>query len=204
MGSSCACGFNIIFKSLFIIIIIIIIIFQLVNSIHFSASQMHRYTLCAQILLQFYSDLFESLQIFFSGAEDMHVVLTYSSNHYLLLLLLLLLLLFNLWTQSFFCISIAMLYFMCAPPLTFLIHFFESLQIFIHALKMCMWFKHYRQTIFIYFLSYFSGCELRHFSASQMHRCTLCAQLILQFYSDLFESCRYLFMGWRCASGFKY
>ena len=31
-------------------------------------------TLCAQLLLQFYADSFETLQMFLSWSEDMHVV----------------------------------------------------------------------------------------------------------------------------------
>ena len=36
-------------------------------------------TLCAQLLLQFYTDQFETLQALLSGSVDVHVVLALSS-----------------------------------------------------------------------------------------------------------------------------
>ena len=40
-------------------------------------------TLCAQLLLQFYADSFETLQMFLSWSEDMHVVWILSSDYFL-------------------------------------------------------------------------------------------------------------------------
>ena len=142
MGSSCACGFNIIFKSLFIIIIIIIIIFQLVNSIHFSASQIQSCTLSAQILLQFYSDRFESLQIFCSGAEDMHVVLTYSSNHYLLLVLVLFFFIIIQLVNSVIFLHLICNVLLCVRNSSYSLNpiVLKVCRYFVHGLKLCMWF----------------------------------------------------------------
>ena len=39
-------------------------------------------TLCAQLLLQFYADFFETLQMFLSWSEDMHVVWILSSDYF--------------------------------------------------------------------------------------------------------------------------
>ena len=39
--------------------------------------------LCAQLLLQFYADYFETLQMFLSWSEDMHVVWILSSDYIL-------------------------------------------------------------------------------------------------------------------------
>ena len=39
-------------------------------------------TLCAQLLLQFYADSFETLQMFLSWSEDMHVVWILSSDYF--------------------------------------------------------------------------------------------------------------------------
>ena len=44
-------------------------------------------TLCAQLLLQFYANLFQTLQVFLSWSEDMHVVWKYSSDHFFSLLI---------------------------------------------------------------------------------------------------------------------
>ena len=40
-------------------------------------------TLCAQLLLQFYIDSFETSQVFCTWSEDMHVVWIYSSDYFL-------------------------------------------------------------------------------------------------------------------------
>ena len=40
-------------------------------------------TLCAQLLLQFYIDSFETSQVFCTWPEDMHVVWIYSSDYFL-------------------------------------------------------------------------------------------------------------------------
>ena len=42
-------------------------------------------TLCAQLLLQFYIDSFETSQVFCTWSEDMHVVWIYSSDYFLTL-----------------------------------------------------------------------------------------------------------------------
>ena len=42
-------------------------------------------TLCAQLLLQFYVDPFETLPVFLSWSEDVHVVWILSSDYFLLL-----------------------------------------------------------------------------------------------------------------------
>ena len=44
-------------------------------------------TLCAQLLLQFYADLFETLQMFLSWSEDMHVLWILSCDYFLSLFL---------------------------------------------------------------------------------------------------------------------
>ena len=42
-------------------------------------------TLCAQLLLQFYIDSFETSQVFCTWSEDMHVLWIYSSDYFLTL-----------------------------------------------------------------------------------------------------------------------
>ena len=42
-------------------------------------------TLCAQLLLQFYIDSFETSQVFCTWSEDMHVIWIYSSDYFLTL-----------------------------------------------------------------------------------------------------------------------
>ena len=44
---------------------------------------MPRTGLWAQLLLQFYTKLFEILQVFLSWSEDVHVLLGLSSHHFL-------------------------------------------------------------------------------------------------------------------------
>ena len=58
--------------------------FQFVNLVYFSPSQTQwEVTLWAQILLQFYSDLFETLQMFCTWSEDMLMVWAVSSFFWL-------------------------------------------------------------------------------------------------------------------------
>ena len=81
-------------------------------------------TLCAQLLLQFYADSFETSQMFLSWSEDMHVVWRY-------------------YPEIIFC------------------HFFRNLNLVIFR---------------------------RFYSQSEKIVGTLCAQLLLQFYIDSFET----------------
>ena len=43
--------------------------------------------LCTQLLLQFYVNRFQTLQVFLSWSEDMHVVWIYSSDQFFSLLI---------------------------------------------------------------------------------------------------------------------
>ena len=78
-------------------------------------------TLCAQLLLQFYIDSFETSQVFCTWSEDMHVVWIYSSDYFLTLfrqlnLAIFLTFLLSKWMDSG--------YLVCASPPTVLYWFF--------------------------------------------------------------------------------
>ena len=68
---------------------------------------------------------------------------------------------------------------------------------------MCMWFWYYLQIIICYF---FRILNLVIFEVGILSKGidsgTLCAQLLLQFYADPFETLRVFVVVWRCACGF--
>ena len=59
---------------------------------------------------------------------------------------------------------------------------------FLHSMRMCMWFGY---NLDFFFLDFFPHCGLSHFSpsiCSQWVHCTLWSQLLIQFYTSLFET----------------
>ena len=60
---------------------------------------------------------------------------------------------------------------------------------FCHGLKICMWFGYYPEIIFCHFFSNLNLVIFRRFYyQSEKIVGTLCAQLLLQFYIDSFET----------------
>ena len=54
-----------------------------IPSVHLSVIPQEVGTLCMELLLQFYSDCFETLNLFGSWSEDVHIVWTKSSDYFL-------------------------------------------------------------------------------------------------------------------------
>ena len=106
-------------------------------------------TLCAQLLLQFYADLFETLQMFLSWSEDMHVIWILSWDYF-----------FSLFPQfelshflGVFTIKVNRYLVPCVRnssysfmPIPLKLH-----KWFVHGLKICMCFEYNPQIIFITF-----------------------------------------------------
>ena len=113
-------------------------------------------TLCAQLFLQFCADSFETLQMFLSWSENMHVVWIYSSNY------------FCHFFQVELCHFLAFLlsksidsgYLVCASPPTVLCRFFRN---FTYVFVMVWRYACGLDIILRFFLSLFPQVELSNF-----------------------------------------
>ena len=70
-------------ENVHVVRILIFITFSAFELSHFSA--INTITLYAQLLLQFYANLFQTLQVFLPWSEDMHMAEIKSSGHFFLL-----------------------------------------------------------------------------------------------------------------------
>ena len=102
----------------------------------FSCDTMPRTGLWAQLLLQFYTKLFEILQVFLSWSEDVHVLLGLSSHHFLstffhffnVFQVPISIKIYTLWVQLI----------LQFPPIILKLYL-----LVLHGLKMCVWFWGY-------------------------------------------------------------
>ena len=137
-------------------------------------------SLWAQLLLQFYTKCFETLQVFLSWSDDVHVLIWLTSHLFLST--------FSTFQSCLFQVWLVLEYIPCGCNSSYSFPFitFKLCRLVLHGLKMCMWFWGYTPVIFFYhfFFSlffYFPGPISTRID-------TLWAQILLEFSTNHFET----------------
>ena len=178
----CVCGLDIIVR-------LFLLLFPHCELSHFTPQYINSgYLLWAQLLLQFCTDRFETLHMFSSWYEDVHVVWVWLLENFSYFFYIVNLVFFHsqyigngylLWAQLL---------------LQFCTNCYETLHMFFfHGMKMCMWFGYNWWIIFCYFLHIVNLVIFHPLYINSWY--LLWAQLLLQFCTN-YDETLHVFSSW--------